>query len=641
MASNQVDVKAVITAEDKASGVVDNFANSTQKATTRIAAAMTVAGAGLTLYAKSATDYTVELTKNTKQLSRETGLTAESASALLYVTQRMGVTADQASQSFGIFSKKIAETASATDASQTSLGKLGIQVKDANGYTKTFNDILLQTADVFAKMPDGPQKSAAAMELFGRAGKDMIPVLNLGSQGIKDLEAQAQKLGLTLTSQNVADVQKYINATKNLTDANNALKIQIGQLTAPVLASLQNKLASVITTVISASGPFKGVAAAAIALGGPMLSLGGSALAAGANMAQILPILARLAPALLAAAPYVLAVGAVVGAGAVAWKLWKDRTENAGQAADKAEDAQRKMNTTLQNQVTTLQDVTAATRDFTRAQLDVTGASLSVERAQRDYNDAVKNYGPNSLEAREAAYQLQRAQFDLQDATQKASDAQATLNQKQAEMSIQAPGAAAAIDLVISHINGIPIAADGAITKVGDLSLRIGQTLSQSINATSAIQGQFSNLQGAANTVQVAVNSVQTTANNLQNTINNLNTSGSRGIPLNINVGGKGIPLRARGGPVAGGEPYIVGENAPELFVPRTAGDIIPMDKLGGVAPAPAAAGGGKTEISISVNAGAFMGSQNDARKYAMQIWQALQDIAASRNTTVAKMVGA
>lgn len=45
---------------------------------------------------------------------------------------------------------------------------------------------------------------------------------------------------------------------------------------------------------------------------------------------------------------------------------------------------------------------------------------------------------------------------------------------------------------------------------------------------------------------------------------------------------GGNIAFAAHGGPVSGGNPYIVGERGPELFVPRTSGNIIPNDRLGG-----------------------------------------------------------
>lgn len=52
-------------------------------------------------------------------------------------------------------------------------------------------------------------------------------------------------------------------------------------------------------------------------------------------------------------------------------------------------------------------------------------------------------------------------------------------------------------------------------------------------------------------------------------------------------VGGSGAAFmireqRAAGGPVAAGTPYIVGEEGPELFVPSSAGQIVPNHALGG-----------------------------------------------------------
>jgi phage-related minor tail protein/transposase len=42
------------------------------------------------------------------------------------------------------------------------------------------------------------------------------------------------------------------------------------------------------------------------------------------------------------------------------------------------------------------------------------------------------------------------------------------------------------------------------------------------------------------------------------------------------------LGMRAAGGPVAGGTPYIVGEKGPELFMPGRSGTVIPNDALGG-----------------------------------------------------------
>lgn len=52
--------------------------------------------------------------------------------------------------------------------------------------------------------------------------------------------------------------------------------------------------------------------------------------------------------------------------------------------------------------------------------------------------------------------------------------------------------------------------------------------------------------------------------------------------------GGGGIPARQSGGPVSRGDPFLVGERGPELFVPPTSGSIVPN-------------GGGQPEMNISI----------------------------------------
>lgn len=59
----------------------------------------------------------------------------------------------------------------------------------------------------------------------------------------------------------------------------------------------------------------------------------------------------------------------------------------------------------------------------------------------------------------------------------------------------------------------------------------------------------------------------------------------------------QGIELRASGGPVSAGQPYIVGEVGPELFVPPASGSIVPNSAL-----AAGAAGGGDVTIVQHIN---------------------------------------
>lgn len=83
------------------------------------------------------------------------------------------------------------------------------------------------------------------------------------------------------------------------------------------------------------------------------------------------------------------------------------------------------------------------------------------------------------------------------------------------------------------------------------------------------------------------------------------------GSGLNINGVDQGINLdkAANGGPVKSGNPYIIGERGPELFVPRSNGRVVPNGRFGG-------GGGGDVNVVVNVDAKGSnaQGSDRDAK---------------------------
>jgi len=97
--------------------------------------------------------------------------------------------------------------------------------------------------------------------------------------------------------------------------------------------------------------------------------------------------------------------------------------------------------------------------------------------------------------------------------------------------------------------------------------------------------------------------------------------SGEKGKGIGGFLGGiLGGLFRANGGPVKAGQPYIVGERQPELFVPRTSGTILPSTDIGG---------GDNTTNMVTVNVDAsgssVAGSSTDAQALGAAIGAAVQ----------------
>jgi len=103
-------------------------------------------------------------------------------------------------------------------------------------------------------------------------------------------------------------------------------------------------------------------------------------------------------------------------------------------------------------------------------------------------------------------------------------------------------------------------------------------------------------------------------------------SGGSGGIGGLLNLGGLlgsvlGLPGRATGGPVSPGRGYVVGERGPELFVPTSAGRVVPN---GGEARS-------SREVRVSINVAAPAGGnapqalQRSSRQVASAVRRALQ----------------
>lgn len=145
-----------------------------------------------------------QLGKTTQKL----GIAAEDFLGLEHAANMTDISTEKLSASITKLNKAIAASASGeTSKSTEALTKLGVSVSDSAGRLKNSSDIFTEVAEAFSKLPDGAQKAALAMQIFGKSGAELIPLLNEGSSGLAAFNEEAQRLGLIVddTSAVLAD----------------------------------------------------------------------------------------------------------------------------------------------------------------------------------------------------------------------------------------------------------------------------------------------------------------------------------------------------------------------------------------------------------------------------------------------------
>jgi hypothetical protein len=152
----------------------------------------------------------LESASSLERLSQSAGISVESLSSLRLAAAAGGLSQDELGQSLKKLNVNLSDAAgNATGKAGVAFRALGISVTNANGSLKDAGTVLAEIADKFQGFADGPNKTAIAVELLGRQGQNLIPILNQGSAGLDDFKKQAQDAGIVLSGPLAAAAEEF------------------------------------------------------------------------------------------------------------------------------------------------------------------------------------------------------------------------------------------------------------------------------------------------------------------------------------------------------------------------------------------------------------------------------------------------
>lgn len=199
---------------------------------------VTLSVAGFAAMIKSAIDTADHLNK----LSQKIGISVEALSTLRFAAQLSDVSLETLQKGIKGLSQNIVEANTGIGDGAQMFAALGISVKNADGSMKSTEAVLLQVADVFASFEDGAVKTALAVKLFGKSGMEMIPFLNQGAAGIGQLTAEAERLGLKLTTETARSAEAFNDNLTALKASSSALGISLARDFLPELINITNAM---------------------------------------------------------------------------------------------------------------------------------------------------------------------------------------------------------------------------------------------------------------------------------------------------------------------------------------------------------------------------------------------------------------
>lgn len=176
------------------------------------------------------------------KLAQAIGLPVEAMSRLAYAASLSDLSTEQLGHAAVHLNKNMAAAAAGGGAQAAVFMALGVSIKDAGGHLRSTDAVMAQLADRFASMQDGAAKSALAVEVFGKGGEQLIPMLNGGADGLKKMAAEADRLGVTISASTAKAAEEFNDNLTRLKAAVNGVAVDAAGQLAPALSRLTEEL---------------------------------------------------------------------------------------------------------------------------------------------------------------------------------------------------------------------------------------------------------------------------------------------------------------------------------------------------------------------------------------------------------------
>jgi len=203
-------------------------------------ASLTGAVAGLGAAFWEATRATANYGDEIAKAAQKTGVSVKLLSEMKYAASLADVSFESLQTSLGKLAKNTLDASQGTGEAKDALAELGIQLKSSDGRLRGTSDLLLDIADKFSGMEDGTRKTALAMQIFGRAGREMIPLLNEGRDGLAAAADEAERLGIVLDEKAAKAAELFNDNLTRLDSKILGLKMSIGNDLIPILNDLMD-----------------------------------------------------------------------------------------------------------------------------------------------------------------------------------------------------------------------------------------------------------------------------------------------------------------------------------------------------------------------------------------------------------------
>lgn len=160
-------------------------------------------------------------------MAEQIGVSAEFLQEFRYAAEEFGGSVEGADNALGKFNLSLGKAQQGNKSAMAAYAALGVSVTDASGKARSAEAVYRDVADAIARVEDPTRQAALAMPIFGKGFQEIIGLLRQGAAGLDLTSAKAREMGLILSNEVIENLG---NTEKKIRDLNTAMSVRFSQV---------------------------------------------------------------------------------------------------------------------------------------------------------------------------------------------------------------------------------------------------------------------------------------------------------------------------------------------------------------------------------------------------------------------------
>lgn len=211
-------------------------------------------------------DAQIQIGSRLEDVSNKLGVASDDLQRFEYAAEIAGSSVEGMDAALGFLNKNMGKALDGNAASVETFAKLGVALKDAEG-ARPLADVFLDLGDALAGLGSQQERTAVSMELFGRGGAAILPLLKDGSKGVAELLAEADKLGIVMGGDFIAAADEAGDNLARFKAVSQGLKSQFALGLLPAFTAIITKVTAFAAWAVRMAKSTTVVQSSLVALG--------------------------------------------------------------------------------------------------------------------------------------------------------------------------------------------------------------------------------------------------------------------------------------------------------------------------------------------------------------------------------------